>query len=83
MAVWGLRFIAFPPKADTHTLALTASTPALHLPRCPTSFPQAPNEASLCYREQYDEWAERYGVQVITSTRDTFADMFDDDQTLM
>lgn len=44
---------------------------------------RAPNEASLCYRELYEQWGERYGCQVITSTRDSFSDMFDDDQTLM
>ncbi|PRW60867.1 hypothetical protein C2E21_1253 [Chlorella sorokiniana] len=44
---------------------------------------RAPNEAALCYKGLWEEWAETYGVQVITSTRDTFSDMFDDDQTLM
>ncbi|KAL4855062.1 Fruit protein [Chlorella vulgaris] len=44
---------------------------------------RAPNEAALCYRERYDEWGSKYGVRVLTSTRDSFADMFDDDETLM
>lgn len=44
---------------------------------------QAPNEAALCWRGQHEEWAERWGLKVITSTRDTFSDMFDDDETLM
>ncbi|PSC74147.1 hypothetical protein C2E20_2793 [Micractinium conductrix] len=44
---------------------------------------RAPNEACLCYRDLHEEWAEKWGVQVITSTRDSFSDMFDDDQTLM
>jgi hypothetical protein len=45
--------------------------------------PQAPNEAALCYKERYEEWGRRYNVRVITSTRDSFSDMFDDDETLM
>lgn len=43
---------------------------------------QAPNEDALCYRELYDEWRERFNVVVQTSTRDSFQDMFDDDDTL-
>lgn len=26
--------------------------------------PQAPNEAALCYKEQWEEWAQQHGVQV-------------------
>lgn len=44
---------------------------------------RAPNEASMCWPERYEEWGKRYGVQVTISTRDSFADMFDDDETLM
>ena len=44
---------------------------------------RAPNEASLCYRGELDSWKEKYGVHVITSTRDSFQDMFDFDDTLM
>ncbi|KAL4436125.1 hypothetical protein ABPG77_005573 [Micractinium sp. CCAP 211/92] len=44
---------------------------------------RAPNEAAMCYKGLFEQWQQRYGVQVITSTRDTFSDMFDDDQTLM
>ncbi|EFN60149.1 expressed protein [Chlorella variabilis] len=44
---------------------------------------RAPNEAALCYKDKYEEWGERYGVKVITSTRNSFSDMFDDDETLM
>lgn len=44
---------------------------------------RAPNEALLLYRELFGEWQEKYSVQVITSTRDTFTDMFDNDDTLM
>ena len=43
---------------------------------------QAPNEDSLCYRELYEEWQKRYNVVVVTSTRDTFQEMFDNDDTL-
>lgn len=43
---------------------------------------QARNEDSLCYKELYEEWRERYNVVVATSTRDTFQEMFDDDDTL-
>ena len=75
------------PTQSAHAHPCTHRCPAAPPPPppCPPfpPPPQAPNEASLCYREQYDEWAEQYGVQVITSTRDSFADMFDDDQTLM
>lgn len=38
---------------------------------------------ALCWRDQFEEWGAQRGVQVITSTRDTFLEMFDDDQTLM
>ncbi len=44
---------------------------------------QAPNQASLCYRDELDTWEEQYGVKVVTSTRGTFQDLFDDDDTLM
>lgn len=44
---------------------------------------KAPNKASLYFQEEFDEWKERYGINVVTSTRDTFQDMFDDDDTLM
>ena len=43
---------------------------------------QAPNQDALCFRDELDEWAERYHCRVVTSTRDSFQDMFDDDDTL-
>jgi hypothetical protein len=44
---------------------------------------KAPNKASLLYQEEYEEFEERHGVKVLTSTRDTFQEMFDDDYTLV
>lgn len=44
---------------------------------------RAPNEAAFCYKELFEVWERDFGVKVITSTRDTFSDMFDDDDTLM
>jgi hypothetical protein len=44
---------------------------------------KAPNKASMCFQEEFDDWKEQYGVHVFTSTRDTFQDMFDEDETLM
>lgn len=43
---------------------------------------QAPNQEALCYKDRYEEWEQKYCCKVITSTRDTFQDMFDDDNTL-
>lgn len=34
------------------------------------------------FRDLYDEWRARHNVIVATSTRDTFQEMFDDDDTL-
>jgi hypothetical protein len=44
---------------------------------------QAPNAASLCYSGQFERWGRELGMKVVTSTRDSFQDMFDDDDTLM
>ena len=38
---------------------------------------------ALCWRGEHEEWAQSWGLRVIASTRDSFSDMFDDDQTLM
>ena len=43
---------------------------------------QAPNQEALCYKDRYEEWEQQYACKVVTSTRDTFQDMFDDDNTL-
>ena len=43
---------------------------------------QAPNQEALCYKDRYEEWEQQYACKVITSTRDSFQDMFDDDNTL-
>eukprot|EP00798_Chlamydomonas_sp_ICE-L_P004574 gene4574-14754_t len=42
---------------------------------------KAPNEASLCYKEEFEEWEAR-GVKVATTTSESFFDAFDDDDTL-
>lgn len=44
---------------------------------------KAPNKASLCFENEFDQWQETYGIHVFTSTRDSFQDMFDDDNTLV
>lgn len=44
---------------------------------------RASNESELLYRPLYEEWQQNKGVQVITATRDSFMDMFDDDDTLV
>ena len=43
---------------------------------------QAPNEASLAYKDEFERWQSELGVRVKTATRDTFIDMFDDDDEL-
>jgi hypothetical protein len=43
---------------------------------------QAPNQEALCFRDELDQWEEKYHCKVITSTRDTFQEMFDNDDTL-
>lgn len=43
---------------------------------------QARTQAALTYAEEYEAWEEATGVKVVTATRDSFADMFDDDDTL-
>ena len=43
---------------------------------------QAPNQEALCYKDRYEEWEQQYACKVVTSTRDSFQDMFDDDNTL-
>lgn len=43
---------------------------------------RAPNQDALCFRDELDEWESKYSCKVVTSTRGTFQDMFDDDDTL-
>ena len=43
---------------------------------------QARNEEALCFKHLYGEWEQKHGCKVITSTRDTFEEMFDNDDTL-
>lgn len=66
-----------------HPLFILLYYSFLTLPLYYFYFPQAPNQASLCYRDELDTWEEKYGIKVITSTRGTFQDLFDDDDTLM
>ncbi|KAK9795189.1 hypothetical protein WJX73_000070 [Symbiochloris irregularis] len=42
---------------------------------------RAPNQEALLYKDRYEDW-ERLGCKVVTSTRDTFMEMFDNDDTL-
>ena len=44
---------------------------------------QAPNQQSFCYSNRFDLWETEHQCKVATSTRGTFQDMFDDDDTLM
>lgn len=43
---------------------------------------QAPNEDSLLFKDLYEQWEEEHNCKVVTGTRDTFLDLFDDDDTL-
>lgn len=43
---------------------------------------RARNETEMCFKDLFEQW-EAQGVKVATSTRDSFQDMFDDDDTLM
>ena len=44
---------------------------------------QAPNQEAFCFQNLYGKWEQEHRCKVITSTRGTFMDMFDDDDTLM
>lgn len=46
-------------------------------------FMQAPNKASICFKNEFEAWSSEHAVDVLTSTRDTFQEMFDNDQTLV
>ena len=52
-------------------------------PHTEFSVPQAPNQDALCFQNLYGEWEEQHRCKIITSTRGTFMDMFDDDDTLV
>ena len=43
---------------------------------------QAPNQDALCYKDLYETWEEEHFCKVITGTRETFTELFDDDETL-
>ena len=64
---------------------ITATTRGLHT-RMRSNvhvYYRAPNKASTCFANEFESWAEEYGVTVMVSTRDTFQEMFDDDDTLV
>ena len=44
---------------------------------------QAANQEAFCFQNLYNEWEQKHRCKIITSTRGTFMDMFDDDDTLM
>ncbi|KAL3160982.1 hypothetical protein ABBQ38_009372 [Trebouxia sp. C0009 RCD-2024] len=44
---------------------------------------RAPNQEAFCFQNLYSKWEQDHRCKVITSTRSTFMDMFDDDDTLM
>jgi hypothetical protein len=49
---------------------------------CSVACVQAQNEASLAYKDEFERWQSELGVRVKVATRDTFIDMFDDDDQL-
>lgn len=44
---------------------------------------RAPNQQSFCYTDRFECWEGEHQCKVTTSTRGSFQDMFDDDDTLM
>lgn len=44
--------------------------------------PQAPNDASFVFSDQFERWQDELHVSVVASTS-SFQDTFDDDDTLM
>ena len=43
---------------------------------------QAPNQDALCFKDLHKKWEQENGCKVITGTRETFMDLFDNDDTL-
>ena len=43
---------------------------------------QAPNQDALLFKDRYETWEKEYNCKVATGTRETFMDLFDDDDTL-
>ena len=43
---------------------------------------QAPNKEALLFQDRYAEWQDVHKCTAVTSTRDTFIEMFDNDDTL-
>jgi hypothetical protein len=43
---------------------------------------QAPNQDALLFKDLHDSWETKHNCKVTTGTRETFMDLFDDDNTL-
>jgi len=43
---------------------------------------QAPNQDALLFKDRYETWESKHNCKVATGTRETFMDLFDDDDTL-
>jgi len=43
---------------------------------------QAPNQDALLFKDRYESWETEHNCKVTTGTRETFMDLFDDDDTL-
>lgn len=72
---------------QSHTAPHLASTVTLTLQAQRTqelmrAVLQAPNKEALLFQDRYDEWRDVHKCTTVTSTRDTFIEMFDNDDTL-
>ena len=43
---------------------------------------QAPNAASLLFADEFEQWESTSNLKIFTGTRETFEDLFDEDETL-
>jgi len=43
---------------------------------------QAPNQDALLFKDLHESWETKHNCKVTTGTRETFMDLFDDDDTL-
>ena len=69
-------------KAEPESKLLLPHQSLSMRPVRPSDCLQARNEEALCFKHLYGEWEQKHGCKVITSTRDTFEEMFDSDDTL-
>lgn len=44
---------------------------------------RAPNRDSLCFKDCYEDWETRHNCKVVYGTRDSFMELFDNDDSLM